>query len=310
MQIISSLKNFERPWDKCILTLGDFDGIHKGHQKLLSKAISVGKKQDLPVVLLTYYPSPKKVMQKLKYDMSIYTRNEKISILQQYPLRAIVFFPFDKKVAKMSAKTFLQEIMIKKLNAKNIVIGYDHHFGLNRKGNFRYLTLCASRYDLTINQVSSFSIFNEVVSSSNIRKYLQEGNIKKTNKMLGEQYLIMGTVIRGKQLGRTIGIPTANILIDNEKLIPKSGVYVAIANIASKKYLAVVNIGNNPTFGNTDTSIEAHLLKFNYEVYGETLKLELLDRLRDERKFKSIRYLTTQINKDIEKAKKLYSKKL
>ena len=305
MKIISDLSNYSPSWDKCVLTLGNFDGIHKGHQKIIQKTVSIGIKKKIPSVFLTYEPSPRKVLQRLKFDSKIYTKEEKISLLQEYSLQIAIFLPFDKKMAKVTAKKFLKEILLEKLKAKIIVIGHDHKFGRNRHGHYSYLQLASQRYDIEVEKIKPVRIFRKVASSTWIRSLIQEGNIKKANKLLGMPYMIQASVILGKQRGKQIGIPTANLYISEEKLVPKEGVYTCIAKYGNVLLRAVTNIGYNPTFKDFSLSIETHILDFDLDIYGEKLTLYFIDRLRDEEKFDDIENLRAQIIKDIEKAKDL-----
>jgi len=302
MLIISDLDNFQPPWNQAVICLGDFDGIHLGHRKLIQKVIRKSSNLLKPV-LVTYDPSPKKVLSRLKTDSNIYTREEKIIILQSFNLFAAIFVPFNIEMSRFSAKYFLKNILIDKLKASHIILGYDHQFGRNRHGNYKYVKMAEKKYHHTTEQIKSFRYGGAPISSTRIRILLKKGEIKKANKQLGSPFLIMGTVIRGRQRGRKFGIPTANLHIPPEKLIPREGVYFCIAQYGSHTYKAVVNIGFNPTFANVDLSIEAHLLNFHFTIYGETLKLFFHDKIRDEIKFESIDSLKKQILKDIAYAK-------
>jgi len=304
MQIINDLNNFNANWNESVVCLGDFDGFHRGHKKLIQNTVSWALKTGRDPILITYDPSPKKVLKKLKHDSNIYTKAEKISLLQEFNLRAVIFIPFNLKMAKMTASDFLKQVLLKKIKAKNIVLGYDHHFGRNRHGNFKYLNLASKRYDFSVRQIKPFKLWQETVSSTKIRKFLVDGLLSKANRFLGSPYIIMGTIIKGKQRGRQFGVPTANLHIESEKLLPQTGVYFGYARYGDKKYKAVINIGKNPTFNNQNISIEANILNFSKDIYGETLTICLQEKIRDEKKFDSIDELKEQIFKDIQKAKK------
>lgn len=301
MQIISDIENFDADWKNCVMTLGDFDGLHKGHRYLLKKTVAEAIKNHMPAVLVTYDPSPKKVLQKMKHDSNIYTSDEKIILLQEFKLRAAVLLPFNKKMSEMPASDFLKKILLNKLHAGHIVLGYDHKFGRNRHGNFKYLKMASERYNFKVERISPIQWRGRPVSSTRIRNLLSSGKIKEANRLLGAPYLIMGPVIRGKERGRTLGIPTANLLIAPDKLIPAQGVYFGSAQYGAKKYRCVINIGNNPTFENVQLSVEAHLDGFNEEIYGQLLKIYFLGRLRDEKKFSGHDTLIKQIKEDIRK---------
>ncbi|RME89694.1 MAG: bifunctional riboflavin kinase/FAD synthetase [Candidatus Hydrogenedentota bacterium] len=305
MEIISDLTGFTAKWGPAVLTLGDFDGLHRGHRKLIERNIRTAKKQGYAPVLVTYEPSPKKVLGKLRSYQRIYTKEEKIIILQQFDLRAAVFIPFTEELAKTPAHRFLKEILLEKLLARHIILGYDHHFGRNRHGHYHYLKKAAHKYGFSVEQMKPVLYKRKVISSTRIRECLSEGKLADANAMLGDPFLIRGPVIRGKGRGKQIGIPTINISLAEDKMVPKAGVYFGIAKYGGEYYRALMNVGFNPTFANVNLSVEAHLLNFNKEIYGETVRLYFLRRLRDEKKFPSVEKLVNQIHKDIEKGRKL-----
>ncbi len=299
MQIISDLDGYFAKWDKCILTLGDFDGIHKGHRKLIEQTLKLSSELNLPSVLVTYDPSPKKILVNLKYDSNIYSKEEKIILLQEYPFKALFFLPFDKKMSKLTAAKFLRHILLKKLKAHYIVIGHDHCFGLNRRGNYHYLKLASESLNFNVKQIEAVKEDDEVVSSSHVRKLLSEGNIQKANRFLAAPYRIHSTVVSGSKRGSALGIPTANLHISKDKFLPKEGVYYCLCKYEGKYFKAVTNIGRNPTFKNMNISVEAHLLEFNQNIYGEKITLLFMDRLRNEEKFANAELLKKKIQKDI-----------
>ncbi|MDH5717683.1 MAG: bifunctional riboflavin kinase/FAD synthetase [Spirochaetia bacterium] len=305
MQIISDLQGFLPDWQSCALTMGDFDGLHAGHRNLIEKTIEESEKINIPSVILTYDPSPKKILQKLRFDTQIYTREEKTILLQDFFLRAAVFLPFNQEIALMPADKFLNEIILTSLKTKYLIIGYDHHFGKNREGNFQFLTKAAKENFFSVKKVEPVYIGDTLVSSSEIRRLLNEGNIEKANILLTAPYLIIASVIRGRQRGQKFGIPTANLHIVPEKLLPKEGVYFGAAVYGKNFYKTVINIGFKPTFENVDLTVEAHLLNFNEKIYGKILRVYFLKRIRDEIKFANIDALKHQIEKDIQTAQKI-----
>ena len=307
MEIISSLDNYTPNWEGCVLTMGDFDGMHTGHRKLIKTTIQQAEKLTLASVLLTYDPSPKKTLQKLKHDESIYTRVEKIMLLQNFSLHAVIFLPFNKDILHMTAKSFLKNILLKQLKVKKLIFGYDHKFGRNRHGNYKYLNLAQRKYDFKVKSIKEVKMFKRTVSSSRIRKLLKEGQIASINRFFFVPYFIQGTVILGKQRGKTMGIPTANLKVSPDKLLPKAGVYFCITRRDKCSFITVVNIGKNPTFEHDkiDLSIEAHLLDFDENIYNELLTLFFIHRIRDEKKFLNVEQLKEQIAIDIKQAKKM-----
>lgn len=303
MQIISDLDDFPQYWNETCITLGDFDGFHKGHQKLIYRMGEAAREKNLPSVLLTYDPSPKKILNKLKFDCQIFTKKEKIILAQRFPVDLILFFPFSEKTLKLTSTRFLEDILLKQLKMKHLVLGYDHHFGRNREGNYESLKLLSKDYGFTIEKVEKYFESERNYSSTVIRSLIKEGNLKEVNEILGHAYFMSSTVIKGYQRGRMMNIKTANLHIMPEKLIPRAGVYLGAVKYGSEILRCVINIGNNPTFKNSDMSIEVHILNFNRNIYGETIRLYFLERIRDEIKFESIDLLKEQIIKDIDFSK-------
>ncbi len=307
MIIISDIENLEWKGKPGVITLGDFDGFHLGHRSLLEHSIRRAREMDSASLLVTYHPSPKMLLGKRRFDEQIYTKSEKIFLLQEYNLDAVVFIPFEERLLNVSAKTFLQEILLKKLQARHIILGYDHHFGKNRRGNFRYLQNAATKYHFTTEELPRVLHNGEAISSSAIRLSLKAGEIEKANAMLGRPFFVSGTVIHGNQRGRLLGTPTANLHINPDKILPREGVYAGHAFIGKRREKAVFNIGFNPTFNNIDLSLEAHILDISENLYGEPLRVELLWRLRDEQKFENVDALKARITEDVRNARELFS---
>lgn len=305
MLIVHNIYKFKPDWEHSSLTLGVFDGIHLGHQELLKKIQK--QKDSYKRVLVTYYPHPDLVLGKKKeeYGTELYTYEEKLSLLQQYDIDVVVFLEFNSELANTSAEDYLKNILIDKLKAKYIVIGYDQCFGKNRQGNYQFLLEKSKKYDYIVEQIEPVLYENEIVSSSKIRQLIKDGYIEKANKMLGRTYCITGTVVKGFQRGRLIGFPTANLDIPITKVIPKIGVYRGFCEYGGKIYKTMMNIGYNPTFNNQLLSVEANILDFDLNIYGEQIKLYFCDRIRDEIKFASIEELKEQLKKDKVQTEKL-----
>jgi len=302
MQIIHNLDNFSAPWESSVLTLGVFDGMHLGHSALMDRLVR--QSHDQARVLVTYDPHPDIVLGKNKSDtrMELFTYSEKLALLQQYNLDAVIFLPFTRELASMSAEDYLKNILINKLKTKKIIIGYDQVFGKNRSGDFVFLQKMSGQFSFDVEQVQAVRFENEIISSSLIRQYLKNGNLKKANQMLGHDYCLSGLVIRGYERGAALGFPTANIDIPDTKVLPLGGVYTGTAEWSHSKYRAMINIGKNPTFGENFLTVEAHILEFSEEIYGELLKITLHERIRDEKKFSNPDELKAQLNLDLEKA--------
>ena len=309
MKVIYDLNSVEIDWNACVLALGDFDGLHQGHLKLIQKAKKIAIQKHLPVVVLSYNPSPKKVLGKLEVASDIYTVDEKLKLLKLLNIDVVVLYPFTLESSQIIASYYLKNILLEKLRAKYIIIGDDHCFGRNRHGNIRYLMLASQKELFTLVRVHLLKFVNKKISSTRIRALLKEGNIILVNKFLMEPYSISGEVIKGQQRGRLLGYPTANISVNHDKIIPKTGVYFCIAKIEDQYYSSVINIGKNPTFNNLTLSIEAHILNFKEDIYGKELSLYFIERFRDEQKFSSLEALKDAIGKDVKKASKIRKSK-
>jgi len=286
-----------------VTTIGTFDGIHIGHQKILKRVVKLAKKQDFEPVVLTLFPHPRMVLQKDDSIKLLNTIDERVELLKSLGIKEVIVKVFTKEFANLSAKDYVKQILIDELNTKQIVIGYDHHFGKNRSANIEDLKEFAQLYDFKVEEISAQDIEDVTVSSTKIRNALNKGEVALANSFLGYSFFITGTVVKGKGLGRTINFPTANIHIkETYKLIPNDGVYVVKSKIADQTVFGMMNIGTNPTVDGKTHSIEVHFFDFNADIYGSELKVEFLNRLRSEQKFESIEALKKQLKKDREAA--------
>jgi riboflavin kinase/FMN adenylyltransferase len=302
LKIIRSIADFDSS-EKTIVTIGTFDGIHIGHKKILKNLITTAREEGKKSVLLTFFPHPRMVLQKDKTILLLNTLDEKSVLLEKMGLDFLIIHPFSKEFSRLTALEFVRDILVNKLNTSRLIIGYDHHFGKNREGNIHQLKEYSLLYDFKIEEIPAQDIDDVSVSSTKIRKALKEGNLKTANNYLGYYYMLSGTVVNGKKLGGTIGFPTANIEIKEPyKLIPSTGVYIIRTRINGDLYNGIMNIGFNPTVLGKHQTIEAHLFDFNENIYGEKIKIEFLNFLREEQKFKSVEELVTQLNIDKENA--------
>ncbi|MGB3606325.1 MAG: bifunctional riboflavin kinase/FAD synthetase [Psychroserpens sp.] len=282
-----------------IITIGTFDGVHIGHQKIINRLVKTGKEKGLKSVVLTFFPHPRMVLQPDFKIQLLHTIEERQAVLKQFDLEGIVIKEFTKAFANLSAYDYVKTILVDELHAKHIIIGYDHHFGKNRTANITDLKAFGKQFDFTVEEISVEDIQDVAVSSTKIRTALLEGDVKTANLYLGYAYFLSGAVIKGKGIGKTIDFPTANISVEKEyKLIPKNGVYIIKAFIANKWIFGMMNIGNNPTFNEIKQSIEVHFFDFKNDLYHQTLKIEILQRLRDEHKFETVNLLQSQLKKD------------
>jgi len=279
-----------------VVTIGTFDGVHIGHQKIIQRLIEVGKFKDLKPTILTFFPHPRMVLQKDANIKLLNTIDEKESIMQIFGLKNLVVEKFTKEFSRLTAKDFVENILVKKLKVKHVIIGYDHHFGRNRSANIEDLKVFGKEYGFEVESITAQDINEVAVSSTKIRTALLEGNIKTANSYLGYPFLITGNVVKGKGLGKTICFPTANIEIKQPyKLIPKQGVYLVKSNINNESVYGMMNIGTNPTFNGKMQTIEVHFFNFNNNLYNKIIIVEFLKRMRDEKKFESVNALKKQL---------------
>jgi len=285
------------------LTIGTFDGVHIGHQKILQKVVNLSKANTLIPSVLTFFPHPRMVLHQDKSIKLLNTISERKLLLEKFGIELICVKTFTKEFSNLSAGDYVKDILIDELNAKQIVIGYDHHFGKNRSANITDVKMFAEELNFEIEEISAEDIQNVTVSSTKIRTALLNGKVSLANSYLGYDYFLTGRVIKGQKIGRTLNFPTANIYIEEDyKLIPKDGVYVVKAEIEDTSYFGMMNIGYNPTIENKPRSIEVHFFDFDKDVYGKQIVIEMLIRLRDEHKFASIDALKNQLKSDKKEA--------
>lgn len=298
MEKIHSLSNYNSS-ENTIVTIGTFDGVHIGHQKIIEKLVATAKKLNKKSVLLTFFPHPRMVLQKDASIELINTIDERAALLQKIGLDCLIIHPFSKEFSRMSALEFVRDILVNQLHTEILIIGYDHHFGKNREGNLEQLTEYSQFYNFKVEEIPAQDIDDVSVSSTKIRKALANKNIKTANKYLGYNFMLNGRVINGKQLGGKIGFPTANIAVkETYKLIPKTGVYVVKSIIENKEIFGMMNIGFRPTVDGNHQTIEVHFFDFNQNLYNQNLTIEILYFLRDEQKFDSVNHLISQLKKD------------
>lgn len=303
MKIVQNTSNFSVK-EQTFVTIGTFDGVHFGHQKIIEKLVDEAKKANKKSVVLTFFPHPRMVLQKDASIELINTIDEKAALLKKTGLDYLIIHPFSKEFSRMTALEFVREILVNQLNISKLIIGYDHHFGKNREGNITQLTEYSYVYDFKVEEIPVQDIDDVSVSSTKIRRALAEGNLKTANNYLGYNFMLNGVVVNGKKLGGKIGYPTANIDIKEDyKLIPKTGVYVVKSTIDNEVVFGMMNIGNRPTVNGNHQTIEVHFFDFNQNLYHQNLTIELIYFLRDEEKFDSVDLLIHQLKKDEETAR-------
>ncbi len=282
-----------------VVAMGDFDGVHSGHRVLIAETVARAKAANLEAVLVTYEPSPKKIMKKLEHDSRLTTFAEKKSLLAETGLSLVVFYPVTADTLKISARTFLRSFLLQRLKMRCLVMGGDHHFGHNRRGNARYLAAAKDRYGFELKIIEEQITHGERTSSSRMRLALAAGDTASTGKILGRPYSVSGRVIRGEGRGNQIGFATANIALDPEKLLPLAGVYSGTAVLENgQRIAAVANLGHKPTAGKFPLGLEVHLLDFKADLYDQELRFEFDRRIRGEEKFPSLDALKARISLD------------
>ncbi len=303
MKLYNSQNTYSK--NPSVITIGTFDGVHIGHQKIIERLVNVGQNKNLESVVLTFFPHPRMVLQKDANIKLLNTIDERKELLSKLNLEALLIKTFNLEFANLSARDYVKTILVDELNAKHIIIGYDHHFGKNRSANIEDLKVFGKEFGFEVEEISAQDIKDVAVSSTKIRNAISIGDIATANSYLGAPFFLTGIVVKGKGLGKQIQFPTANIHVKEDyKLIPKNGVYVVSANIDNAKIYGMMNIGTNPTVNGTKQSIEVHFFDINKDLYDKKLKVKILNRLRDEHKFKSIALLQEQLKIDQKEALK------
>jgi riboflavin kinase/FMN adenylyltransferase len=310
MKIIEGIENIKEPIQNAVIAIGNFDGVHKGHQALLAEAIRKAKEINGSSVALTFEPHPLKVLNKRNPPPQITRYEQKVSLISKTGVEILICIPFDPSFAAISPEAFIDDLLIGKVGMKAIVVGEDYAFGRNREGNISLLREYAKNrnFELIVKAWAYVSDdTSERVSSTLIRNLVQEGRVKEVRPMLGRYYQIKGRVARGRDRGgKLLGFPTANINIYDE-LCPKTGVYAVTVDIDKRLFQGVANIGYSPTFGDYTFTIEIHILDFKEDIYDKNIKVNFIERLRSEIKFKNIDELSAQIRKDIERSRTILS---
>ncbi len=296
MVIINSLNEI-KSFDKSVVTIGKFDGIHKGHEVLIEKAVNFSQKEKLTSIVFTFKNSPISYFSNIE-TKEIITQMQKINKLKSLDVDVVIDIPFNKDMANVSAEDFVKEILVKKLGTKKLIVGHDFTFARNREGTSTLLKVLGKKYGFDVDIIEPVVVNNIRVSSTYVRDLIDEGRVSEIKSYLGRNYTIEGMVIHARKLGRTIGFPTANIELKESMIIPKRGIYATQVYIEDKVYMGATNIGFNPTVNGKKISIETNILDFDKDIYGKTIKLEFLERIRDEKKFKDLNELKTQLKMD------------
>lgn len=282
-----------------VVTIGTFDGVHIGHKKIIDHLVDSAEKNGLDSVILTFFPHPRMVLQQDSNIKLINTINERIQILEKTGLTSLVIHPFTQEFSRLTAGKYVQQMLVDRLNVRHVIIGYDHRFGRNRNSNITDLASYGIQNDFTVEEISKQDIEDVTVSSTKIREALLQGDITRANTFLGYEYMLTGIVVKGKELGRKLNYPTANLYIEEQyKLIPKNGVYIVKSEIDGTIRFGMMNIGTNPTVNGTQQTIETHFFDASFNLYDKKIQIQMLKRIRDEKKFDSIEQLKEAMQQD------------
>jgi len=309
MRIIKDLREIERD-EKTVITLGTFDGIHLGHQRIFDAVIKKSRQLGGRNFLITFDPHPRKVIPGRNDVKLLSTLEEKITILENIGLENLFVIKFTREFSQQTPEQFVEKYLVKGIGLKEIVIGYDHHFGKGRDGDFELLQRLGQKFDFAVTLIPEYTVEGETISSTKIRNALLAGDVMKANKMLGRHYSFKGKVVKGDGRGKDLGFPTANLSIENEdKLIPAKGIYASECIIDGKKYYGLLSLGSRPTFHtNGDVIPEFYIFDFKKDIYSKVLDVNLVEKIRDEEKFNSVEELISRMKMDEEAGKEILSK--
>jgi riboflavin kinase / FMN adenylyltransferase len=307
MEIFEGIEDIQRSFKNPVLTIGNFDGVHRGHQALFRKSREWAEKLGGETVVITFHPHPLQVLAPGEGPLFITSHERKLELIALCGVDVAVVVPFNREFAQMSAGDFVKTLLVGRIGPKAIIVGEDYRFGCNREGDTEFLQRMGDKYGFTVETVSGVQMDGTVVSSTLIRQFIQEGDLREASRLLGRPYEIVGTVVPGHQRGgRLLGFPTANISLSGQAP-PKPGVYVVRVEVGERTYGGAANIGFNPTFGGTELSVEVFLFDFDDNLYEKIIRVHFIERLRDEKRFSGPDELALQIRKDVERARIILS---
>lgn len=307
MKVYNRIEEFA-PTGNAVVTSGMFDGVHLGHRKIIARLKDVCQACQGESVVITFWPHPRMVVGDGRDLKLLSTLSEKTELFEQLGVQHLLILPFTRAFSELTSDEFIRSILVDGIGTKKLVIGYDHRFGRNREGSFEFLSAHSGDYGFDVEEIASEDIDDMAISSSRIRKELLSGDVQEANHLLGYAYPVSGTVVKGDQIGRTIGFPTANLLVEEGyKLIPQDGVYAIKAEHAGNTYQGMLSIGMRPTVEGKHRTIEANLFDFDKEIYGEHLTIRFCKYLRAEEKFRDLQELTDYIQKDKENTLRFFS---
>lgn len=299
MRVFQNLATLPK-FKNAVITIGSYDGVHAGHQQIIKRVNDLAKEENGESVLITFHPHPRLVINPNDTSLKLITSiNEKIEVLKRYGVDNVIVAPFSKAFSQQAPFEYVRDFLVKHFEPKRIVIGYDHRFGNKRRGGIELLKELAFSYNYEVEEIAKHEVDDIAVSSTKIRAAITRGDIKEVNAFLNHPFALTGKVVYGKQIGRKIGYPTANLEVERRnKIIPKAGIYAVHVFYNDEKYDGMLYIGNRPTLNGQDQSIEVNLFDFDGDLYGKTLYIEFIAHVRDDAKFDSLEALTIQITKD------------
>jgi riboflavin kinase/FMN adenylyltransferase len=308
VKVYSSLDEFPGI-SNAVVTIGTFDGVHAGHQQIIKTLNNIADETTGESVVLTFFPHPRMVLQPEDNDLKmITTMKERENLLRSFGINHLIIQPFTKEFSRITAVEFVRDVLIKKIGTKTLVIGYDHHFGRNREGSYKDLEEMASVYKYRLHEIPEQVINHIAVSSTKIRNALISGNIKKANNLLGHDFTLEGIVIKGNQIGKQLGFPTANIQVPEAyKLIPADGIYAVRVEIAGSEFQGMLYIGKRPVINGNTLSIEVNIFNFDSDVYGKNIKVFFKERIRGDMNFENLEQLKEKMQEDKINATKILS---
>lgn len=303
IQDIASIEALNYP----VVTMGTFDGVHAGHRKILKQVVETARQNKGQSIVMTFWPHPKYVLGSSKSELKLLsTFEEKAALIAACGIDFIIKIPFTREFSELNSAEFIEHYLIRSLNTKILIIGYDHKFGRDREGSFEYLKANQSKFGFQIMEIPRQDIDQVGVSSTKIRKALMLGEVQVANHYLTVPFSITGIVTKGEQLGRKIGFPTANVYVpDDHKLIPTDGVYAVWVHVHNNQYGGMLNIGNRPTVNGEKQTIEVNIFQFDQDIYGENIRIDFIEKIRNEVKFNSIGDLKGQLILDAKSATKI-----
>ena len=308
MEVFEGIENIRRSLKNPVLTIGNFDGVHRGHQTLFRKAKEWAEILGGESVVITFHPHPLQILAPGQGPLFITPHERKLELIALCGIDVAIVVPFSRQFAQLSARDFVKVLLVDKIGTKCIIVGEDYRFGYGREGDTEFLQRMGEQYGFRVETVSGVEMDGTVVSSTLIRQFIQDGDLREANRLLGRPYEVAGVVVPGHQRGgRLLGFPTANISLSGQAP-PKRGVYAVEVEIDQRTYGGAANVGYNPTFGGTDLSVEVFVFDFDENIYEKSIRVHFIERLRDEKRFSGPEELTVQIRKDVEKAREILSK--